>query len=359
MAASQLADEVVASDAARSYVRFEPLGVVLAVMPWNFPFWQVFRCAVPALMAGNAVILKHASNVPGCALAIESLVHEAGFEPALFRALLVGADAVEAIIEAPAIKAVSLTGSTPAGRSVAATAGRALKKTVLELGGNDPYLVLDDADIDVAAQACVTGRLLNSGQSCIAAKRWIVVESVSAQFEQAVIAMMCEQVLGDPLDSATQIGPLARVDLRDQLHQQVSASVAQGARILLGGEIPACAGAWYLPSILTDVRAGMPAYSEELFGPVAVMITVADGEHGIAVANDTRFGLGAAVFTRNVARGEAIAATRLRAGSCFVNTFVRSDPRLPFGGTLDSGYGRELGALGIREFVNAKTVFVA
>jgi succinate-semialdehyde dehydrogenase/glutarate-semialdehyde dehydrogenase len=358
-APSFLEDREIRTDARRSFVTFEPLGVVLAVMPWNFPFWQVFRFAAPALMAGNAAVLKHASNVPGCALAIEEIFREAGFPRDLFRAVLAGSAEVEGIIEHPAVRGVTLTGSTPAGRAVARKAGEMLKKTVLELGGSDPYVVLEDADLARAVETCVASRLINSGQSCIAAKRFIVPDAVRGEFEKRFVEAMAARRMGDPLEEGADLGPLARIDLREEVHRQVRESVERGARCLLGGRVPEGPGAFYPPTVLTDVRKGMPAYDEELFGPVAAILPVHDEEAAIAVANDTPFGLGAAVFTRDVARGERIASRRLRAGSCFVNAFVRSDPRLPFGGIKDSGYGRELGEYGIREFVNVKTVYVA
>jgi succinate-semialdehyde dehydrogenase/glutarate-semialdehyde dehydrogenase len=356
-AAAFLAPEVVATEASRSFVAFEPLGVVLAVMPWNFPFWQVFRFAAPALMAGNAGILKHASNVPGCALAIEEVCRDAGLPDGLFRTLLVPSKGVERVIEHPRVVAVTLTGSTPAGRAVAAKAGSLLKKTVLELGGSDPYLILDDADLDQAVATCVESRLINSGQSCIAAKRFIIPRRLAADVERRFVAAMAAKVVGDPMREGTHVGPLARRDLRDQLHAQVEASRRAGARCLLGGEVPEGPGAFYPPTVLAGVAPGMPAYDEELFGPVAALLAVDDEEDAIRVANDSVFGLGAAVFTRDARRGEAV-ARRLEAGSCFVNDLVRSDPRLPFGGIKQSGYGRELGPFGIREFVNVKTVYV-
>lgn len=353
-----LADELVATDASRSFVSYRPLGVVLAVMPWNFPLWQVFRFAAPSLMAGNAGILKHASNVSGCALAIEDIFRDAGFPPGLFRTLLVGSGRVAGLIEAPQVKAVTLTGSTPAGRAVAAQAGACLKKTVLELGGSDPYLILEDADLELAVESCVAARLINGGQSCIAAKRFIVVEAVRAPFEELFVEKMKAKRMGDPLEAGIDLGPQARRDLRDDLHRQVTRSLEGGARLLLGGRVPEGPGAFYPPTVLTGVAKGQPAYDEELFGPVAALIGVKDEAHAIRVANDTAFGLGAAVFTRDAARGEHIAKTALEAGSCFVNGFVKSDPRLPFGGIKDSGYGRELSVFGIREFVNVKTVWV-
>ncbi|PYQ21561.1 MAG: succinate-semialdehyde dehydrogenase, partial [Acidobacteria bacterium] len=340
------------------YVVFEPLGVVLAVMPWNFPLWQVFRFAAPALMAGNPGLLKHASNVSGCALAIERVLHDAGIPPAVFRTLLVGSGRVASIIESAEVAAVTLTGSTPAGRAVGRAAGAALKKTVLELGGSDPYLVLEDADLDLAVESCVASRLINGGQSCIAAKRFIVVESVRKRFEELFVEKMRSKRMGDPLEDGVDLGPQARRDLRDELHGQVEKSVARGARVLLGAVLPAGKGAFYPPSVLADVAPGMPAYDEELFGPVAAIIGVPDEAEAVRVANDTPFGLGAAVFTRDLARGERIAHEELAAGSCFVNAFVKSDPRLPFGGIRESGYGRELSRFGIREFVNVKTIYV-
>ncbi len=353
-----LADQPAPSDASRSYVAFRPLGVVLAVMPWNFPFWQVFRFAAPALMAGNAAVLKHASNVPGAALAIEAVFREAGLPEDLFASLLIGSDQVDAVIDHPQVAAVTLTGSTPAGRAVAARAGAALKKTVLELGGSDPYLILADADVAAAARTCADSRLINSGQSCIAAKRFVVVDAVREAFTERLVAEMAARRMGDPLEEATQVGPQARVDLRDELHQQVADSAAAGARVLLGCEKPDRPGAWYPPSVLAEVPPDCPARDEELFGPVAAVIAAADEDEAVALANDSVFGLGAAVFSADAARAERIAADRLEAGACFVNGLVRSDPRLPFGGIKQSGYGRELGAFGIREFVNIKTVYV-
>jgi succinate-semialdehyde dehydrogenase/glutarate-semialdehyde dehydrogenase len=350
--------ESVETEATRSYVTFKPLGVVLAIMPWNFPFWQMFRFAAPALMAGNAVVLKHASNVPGCALAVERLMLDAGLPTGVFTTLLVGSGLVERIIEDPGVKAVTLTGSIAAGRAVARKAGEMLKKTVLELGGSDPYIVLESADLEQAASACAAARLANSGQTCIAAKRFVVVEGQLPRFEELIVDRMKRARVGDPLEEDTEVGPLARVDLRNQLHEQVERSVAQGARCLLGGEIPEGRGAFYPPTVLTVVGRGMPAYDDELFGPVAAIIPVKDGGDAIAVANDTKFGLGAAVFTGDAVQGEKIAADEIEAGCCFVNDSVRSDPRLPFGGVKESGYGRELSHYGIREFVNVKTVYV-
>jgi succinate-semialdehyde dehydrogenase/glutarate-semialdehyde dehydrogenase len=357
-AAAMLASVPAPTDAARSYWTYQPLGIVLAVMPWNFPLWQVFRFAAPTLMAGNAGLLKHASNVPGCALAIEEVFRDADFPQDLFRTLLIDNRAVARVLEDERVRAVSVTGSVAAGKAVGAQAGALVKKAVLELGGSDPYLVLADADLDLAAETCAQSRLINSGQSCIAAKRFIVVESVHDAFVARFVARMRAARMGDPMDPETQIGPQAREDLRDGLHDQVERSVAAGARCVLGGKVPGEAGAWYPPTVLVDVRPGMAAFDEELFGPVAAVVRAQDEEDAIALANRTVFGLGAAVFTRDIERGDRIARERLEAGNCFVNAFVRSDARLPFGGVKESGFGRELSELGIREFVNAKTVWV-
>ncbi|MGF1509225.1 MAG: NAD-dependent succinate-semialdehyde dehydrogenase [Myxococcota bacterium] len=354
-----LADEPVKTEATKSYTHYAPIGVVLAVMPWNFPLWQVFRFAAPALMAGNAGVLKHASNVFGSALVIEDVFRKAGFPEHLFRALLASSGQVAAVIENPRIRAVTLTGSTPAGRAVASKAGEMLKKTVLELGGSDPYVVLDDADLELAAETCAASRLINSGQSCIAAKRFIVTERNHAEFVERFVARISARKMGDPLDAATDVGPQARADLRDELHNQVERTLKAGAQVALGGHKPEGPGAFYPPTVLVGVERGMAAYHEELFGPVATVIQVKDEAEAIQVANDSVFGLGAAVFGRDVARAERIAAEELDAGCCFVNSFVKSDPRLAFGGVKESGYGRELGPFGIREFVNIKTVSVA
>jgi succinate-semialdehyde dehydrogenase/glutarate-semialdehyde dehydrogenase len=357
-AARLLAPEAAPTEASLSYVAFEPLGVVLAVMPWNFPLWQVFRFAAPALMAGNVGLLKHASNVLGCGLAIEEILHAAGVPEPAFRTLLISSSRVARVIAAPEVKAVTLTGSTPAGKAVAAKAGEMLKKSVLELGGSDPYLVLEDADLEAAAEACVASRLINGGQSCIAAKRFVVVEAVAEPFERLFVEKMRARRMGDPLEPGVDLGPQARRDLRDELHQQVVRSIAKGARPLLGCQVPEGPGAFYPPSVLTDVTPGMPAFDEELFGPVGAIVRARDERDAVRLANQTVFGLGAAVFTSDLARGERLATHEIQAGSCFVNTFVRSDPRLPFGGIKESGYGRELAVFGIREFVNVKTVYV-
>jgi succinate-semialdehyde dehydrogenase / glutarate-semialdehyde dehydrogenase len=354
-----LADEVVETGPRKSFVAFRPLGVVLAVMPWNFPFWQVIRFAAPALMAGNAGVLKHASNVPGCALALEKLFADAGFPENLFRTLMISSRMVGDVIVHPHVRAVSLTGSTPAGRDVASKAGAVLKKAVLELGGSDAYLVLSDANIEFTAAACAKGRLVNSGQSCIAAKRFIVLEELKGRFEQQLVVEMAKAKLGDPLDENTTVGPMARRDLRDELHEQVEKSIAKGARLLCGGKMPDGPGAFYPPTVLSDVHPGMPAYDEEMFGPVAAVISAKDVDDAVRIANDSEFGLGGGVFTRDLAIGERLATDGIEAGSVFVNATVSSDPKLPFGGVKDSGYGRELSSYGIREFVNIKTVVVA
>ncbi|MEZ5233241.1 MAG: NAD-dependent succinate-semialdehyde dehydrogenase [Acidimicrobiia bacterium] len=358
-AADQLADRPVATEHPDSFVHCEPLGVVLAIMPWNFPFWQVFRFAAPTLMAGNVGLLKHASNVSGCALAIEQLFADAGLPDGAWRSLLLASDRIGDLIDHELVRAVTLTGSGPAGRAVAARAGRALKKSVLELGGSDAYLVLDDADLDLAAEVCARSRLLNSGQSCISAKRFIVDASVHDEFVDRFAAELGRAVPGDPRAPDTTMGPLARIDLRDEVHDQVRRSVDKGARLVLGGSVPEGPGAFYPPTLLVEVQPGMAAADEEVFGPVAAVLRADDEDHAVRLANDTPFGLGAAVFTRDLARGRRLAAVELEAGSCFVNALVASDPRLPFGGIKESGYGRELAELGIRSFVNEKTVVVA
>ncbi|MFI0608924.1 MAG: aldehyde dehydrogenase family protein [Anaerolineae bacterium] len=358
-AAAMLADQPRPSDAARSYVSPRPLGVVLGIMPWNFPFWQAIRFSAPTLAAGNTVLLKHAPSVTGCALALEALWHEAGVPEGGFQILLAELDQLPAVIADPRVAAVSLTGSSRAGRAVAAAAGAALKPCVLELGGSDPAVVLADADLELAVEQCAVGRLINAGQSCIATKRIIVSRPLRAAFEEALLARLARLRVGDPRDEATELGPLAREDLRDALARQVTQSVAAGAACRLGGQAPSGAG-WYYPvTLLTDPPPGSPACREELFGPVATLIEAADEEDAIRLANDTAYGLGAAIYSRDSARAEAIARDRLEAGSAFVNAFVRSDPRLPFGGTKDSGWGRELGREGLLAFTSAKTVWVA
>jgi succinate-semialdehyde dehydrogenase/glutarate-semialdehyde dehydrogenase len=353
-----LADELIETDAGKSLVAFQPLGIVLAVMPWNFPFWQVFRFAAPALMAGNAAVLKHASNVPGSALAIEKIFREAGFPQDLFRTLMISAKKVEEVIVNPHVKAVTLTGSEPAGSQVASIAGRELMKTVLELGGSDPYIVLEDADIDACVKTSVTARMINAGQSCIAAKRFIVVESRLKEFEKRQAELISSLKIGDPLDDNTQVGPLARMDLLEELDDQVQRSIKAGARLLCGGKRADRKGAFYLPTVLADVRKGMAAYEEETFGPVSAIIPVKDVEEAVAVANDSKFGLGGSIWSRDIEKAEAI-ARHIESGAVFVNGMTKSDPRLPFGGVKKSGYGRELSHYGIKEFVNIKTIWIA
>jgi succinate-semialdehyde dehydrogenase/glutarate-semialdehyde dehydrogenase len=352
-----LADELIDSDAGKSLVAYQPLGTVLAVMPWNFPLWQVFRFLAPTLAAGNTGLLKHASNVPQCALAVERLVQEAGFPEGVFRTLLIDARDVAGVIADHRVQAVTLTGSEPAGRQVAATAGEHLKKSVLELGGSDAFVVLEDADLALAVSQAVASRFLNAGQSCIAAKRFIVVAEVADRFVAGMKAAMESLQPGDPAAEDTTLAPMARSDLRDELHRQVEASVAAGASLVTGGNIVDGPGAFYAATLLDHVRPGMPAFDEELFGPVAALIRVADEAEALALANDSRFGLGSSVWTRDTARGEAF-ARRLQAGAAFVNGMVKSDPRLPFGGIKASGYGRELSYFGLHEFVNAKTLWV-
>ena len=352
-----LEDEVIASDAGRSLVSYQPLGTVLAVMPWNFPFWQVFRFAAPALVAGNTGLLKHASNVPQCAQAIETVFEEAGFPRGVFRTLMIPSSQVAAVIEDVRVHAVTLTGSEPAGRQVAATAGSQVKKSVLELGGSDPFIVLEDADLELAVEQALVSRFLNTGQSCIAAKRFIVVDAVADEFVSRFRTAVETLSMGDPLDENNKLGPMARIDLRDELHQQVVDSLSQGAVAVTGCNPEAGSGAFYQPSIIDHVKPGVRAYREELFGPVASVIRAADEAEAVHIANDTDFGLGGSVWTRDTERGERI-ARQLQCGCAFVNGMVKSDPRLPFGGVKNSGYGRELSRLGIHEFVNAKTIWI-
>jgi succinate-semialdehyde dehydrogenase/glutarate-semialdehyde dehydrogenase len=353
-----LAKEPVNIGGGEAFVTFNPIGVILAVMPWNFPFWQVFRAVAPALMAGNGMLLKHASNVPGSALAIEELLHQACVPKDLFRTLLLPCSAVEALIEDENIAAVTLTGSVPAGRSVATAAGSVLKKCVLELGGSDAYVVLEDVDVAAAAKVAATARMVNGGQSCIAGKRFIVVRSILAEFEVAMVEAMRGYAMGDPVKEGTKLGPMQSVKARDEIHHQVEESIARGAKLLLGGKVPDRAGAWYPATVLTDVRPGQPAHDEEVFGPVAAIIAAEDEAGAIRIANESEFGLGSGVLTADLGRGRRIAAEELEAGLSFVNENVRSDPRTPFGGVKHSGFGRECSAYGIREFVNVKTVHV-
>ncbi len=356
-AESFLRGEYVQTDASRSLVRYDPLGPILAIMPWNFPFWQVFRFAAPAIMAGNVAVLKHATNVPGCALAIEQIFEQAGFPRGTMTTLLVSSEKVSGLIRHPAIRAVTLTGSDRAGEAVAAEAGKQLKKSVLELGGSDPFIVLADADLIEAAQQAAKARCQNTGQSCIAAKRFIVEERVAERFERAFIEAMQRLKLGDPMDRSIDLGPLAREDLRETLHDQVARTVKAGAKLRTGGQQPDRKGYFYPPTVLTQVQPGMPAFEEETFGPVAAVIRARDVDEAIELANRTRFGLAASIWTGEPRRGEELAGA-LDAGAVFVNEIVKSDPRLPFGGVKRSGYGRELSEFGIREFVNIKTVWV-
>ena len=356
-AENMLADEVIKTDYSKSFVAFQPLGVVLAVMPWNFPFWQVLRFAAPALMAGNAAVLKHASNVFGSALKIEEVFAQAGFPKNLFRTLLISSGQVADVITNPFVKAVTLTGSEPAGSKVAETAGRELKKSVLELGGSDPFLVMEDADLDLCATTSIKARTGNCGQTCIAAKRFIVVETVAKEFEEQQKRIIESLVVGDPMDDSTQLAPMARPDLVDELHAQVEKSIALGARLVAGGKKLDLPGSYYAPTILADVKKGMPAYDEETFGPVSAIITVRDEAEAIVVANDSRYGLGGSVWTKDTARGERI-ARQIETGTVVVNNMTVSNPRLPFGGIKKSGYGRELSYYGIKEFCNIKTICI-
>ena len=352
-----LSPEIVKTTAQKSYVAYEPLGIVLAVMPWNFPFWQVIRFAAPAFMAGNAAILKHASNVPQCALAIEEAFRDAGFPDGLLRTLLLAGAQVEPVIADERIRAVTLTGSSATGARIAAAAGRALKKAVLELGGSDPFIVLADADVANAAAIGVRARNQNAGQSCIAAKRFLVADPIGGEFEKRFVAGVEALRIGDPLDAKTQIGPLARADLRDNLERQVKESVRMGARLLTGGKRWGDRGAFYTPTVLADVTPDMPVFAEETFGPVAAIIRARDADEAIELANRTEYGLGANLWTRDTATAERL-ARRIESGQVFINGMVASDPRLPFGGVKHSGFGRELSAFGIREFVNIQTVWI-
>ncbi|GAB4301335.1 MAG: NAD-dependent succinate-semialdehyde dehydrogenase [Myxococcota bacterium] len=357
-AETMLSKREIATDAKLSYVQYDPIGVVLAVMPWNFPFWQVFRFAAPALMAGNVGVLKHASNVPHSALAIEGVFAEAGFPTGVFTTLLISAQTAERVIRDARIKAVTLTGSEPAGRSVASIAGESLKKSVLELGGSDPFIVLADADLEKAAKTGALARCINSGQTCIAAKRFIVEKEVIAEFAALFKKSLAALKVGDPMDEKTDVGPLARDDLRRDLRRQVTASIEKGAKLELEGEIPEGEGFFHAVSLISAVKPGMPAFDEETFGPVAALIEARDAAEAIALANASAFGLGASLWTRDLERAERL-AREIESGSVFVNGLVKSDPRLPFGGVKNSGYGRELSEEGIREFVNIKTVWMA
>lgn len=353
-----LEPEYVETDFSKSFISYQPLGVVLAIMPWNFPFWQVLRFSVPAIMAGNCVILKHASNVTGCALAIESLFEEAGFPKNTLSTVILSGTKVDSLIADKRIEAVTFTGSTPAGRAVAISSAKNIKKSVLELGGSDPAIVLEDADLALATSACSSARLSNAGQSCIAPKRFIVHHSVYDEFTNLVVEQFKNAKIGDPMDSDTDIGPLAKRKFVDDIHNQVRESIKKGAKLLTGGDISELGENFYMPTVIGDVKPNSPAWDEELFGPVASIIPAKDEEEAIKIANDTSFGLGASIFTQDIEKGERIAEQELQAGSCFVNDFVRSDPRLPFGGIKESGYGRELGLYGLRELVNIKTIVV-
>jgi succinate-semialdehyde dehydrogenase/glutarate-semialdehyde dehydrogenase len=353
-----LADERVDIGGPEAFVTYNPLGVVLAVMPWNFPFWQVFRFVAPALMAGNGALLKHASNVPGSALAIEDVLHQAGVPRDLFRTLLLPTRDVEALIKDDHVAAVTLTGSVAAGKAVASEAGSVLKKCVLELGGSDAYVVLEDVDVEAAAKIAATARMVNGGQSCIAGKRFIVVRAILDRFTDALVGAMRGYEMGDPTKEGTKLGPMQSVKARDEIHRQVKDRVANGAKLLLGGEVPDRPGAWYPATVLADVRPGQPAHDEEVFGPVAAIIAAEDEADAIRIANASEFGLGSGVLTGDPDRGRRIAAQELEAGLSFVNENVRSDPRMPFGGVKHSGYGRECSSFGIREFTNIKSVHV-
>jgi succinate-semialdehyde dehydrogenase/glutarate-semialdehyde dehydrogenase len=357
-AEQMLKEEKIKSDAKESFVTFEPLGTVLAIMPWNFPYWQVYRAMGPILISGNTMLLKHASNVTGCGLAIQKAMDEAGFPKGVFNFLQIKSDAVESVIAHEYVQAVTFTGSTGAGKKVAAAAGANLKKQVLELGGSDAYIILEDADLKEAAAICAASRLNNSGQSCIAAKRMIVMQSIAPKFERLLLEAFEERPFGNPNDEDTKVGTIARMDLRDELHRQVEKSVAMGAKIVCGGYVPSGDAAFYPPTILSNVSKGMPAYEEELFGPVASVIIVKDEEEAVKVANDTPFGLGGAVFSQDEKKAKKLAVKYVEAGSVFVNSMVSSNVLFPFGGIKQSGYGRELSSYGLKEFVNIKTVYI-
>lgn len=348
----------ITTEAKYSGVVYNPMGTIFAIMPWNFPLWQVIRFLAPTLMAGNTIILKHALNVTGCALALEQCIHNAGIPENVFRTILCNHETASSIIGMREIAAITLTGSTRAGKSVAQTAGTYLKKCVLELGGSDAYIILADADIELAATECINSRLINTGQSCIAAKRFITVPDISEQFTELCKEKLLAKTYGNPLEGSYDCGPMARFDLRDELHVQVQNSIEAGAQCIVGGFIPDSIGAFYPPTLLTNIQKNMPAYSEELFGPVASIIEAENEEQAFSIANDTSFGLGGAIFTRDYERGKYLAENSMESGTCFVNTFVKSDPRLPFGGIKESGYGRELSHFGIHEFVNTKSIWV-
>ena len=356
-AEAYLSPEHIETEFYKSYISFQPLGLVFGIMPWNFPFWQVFRYAVPALIVGNGVLLKHSSNVQGCANAIEKCFEDAGFPDNIFKNLQITSDMVSGVIESKKVAGVALTGSTLAGKAVAKKAGEFLKKTVLELGGNDPYIILDDANIDKAVEACIEGRLLNTGQSCISAKRLIVTKKNILPFTNKLLAILKSKVVGDPYDDV-DIGPLVSLIAREEVQELVSESINLGAKVILGGKIPKTKGAYYPITIMTNVKPGMPAFDEEIFGPVFSIIQADDDDEAIHLANNSKYGLGAAVFTGDIKKGEIIANEKFEAGLCFVNDYVKSDPRLPFGGVKMSGHSRELSSYGLKEFVNIKTVVV-
>lgn len=352
-----LTKEKIETDGSESYVEFNPLGIILAVMPWNFPFWQVFRFAAPSLMAGNVGLLKHSSNVPMCALAIEQIFINAGFPKNVFKTLLIGSEPVKDIIKDPRVKAATLTGSEPAGRKIAEACGKELKKSVLELGGSDPFIVLDDVDLDETASIAVKARLINNGQSCIASKRFIVVEKIYESFTQKFVNAMNQVKIGDPMDESVELGPIAREDLLYELDSLVKESVSKGAKILTGGKVLPGKGYYYAPTILDNLKKGMPAYDDEIFGPVASLIKAKDAEDAVRIANDSPFGLGASIWTKDINKAKRM-ATEIESGCVFINGMVKSDPRLPFGGIKNSGYGRELSHYGIKEFVNIKSVWI-
>ncbi len=357
-AADYLAPRQIKTEMQKSFVSYQPRGIVFAIMPWNYPFWQVFRFAAPCLMAGNAALLKHAPISTGTGLAIEAIFKQAEFTDNVFRTLIIDNNVAAQVIQHPLITAVTLTGSERAGKVVGALAAGALKKVVLELGGSDPYVILEDANLEKAAEAIVVSRMNNSGQVCIAAKRVIVVKPVRDTLQKLIMEKVQRYQMGDPLNQQTNFGPMAREDLRAELHKQVEQSIAAGAKCEIGGKVPAMPGFYYPPTVLSNVKKGMPAYDQELFGPVIVFIDAKDEKEAIQIANDSAYGLGGAVFTEDLVKGERIATHEIQVGACFVNTFVASDPRLPFGGIKNSGYGRELSAEGIREFVNTKTVAI-
>lgn len=354
-----LSARIIETEASQSYVCFKPLGLILAIMPWNFPFWQVLRFAAPAMISGNIALLKHASNVQGCAKAIEDLFKKSKFPSKVFQNLCLSSQYIKIVIKHPAVRAVSLTGSSAAGKAVARAAGSKLKKTLLELGGSDPYIILKDADLEAAVKACISGRLLNSGQSCISAKRIIIEKEIYADFEKLILKSLKFKKVGDPSKSNIDIGPLVNLEARDELHSQVLSSIEKGAFLKLGGQVPKQKGAYYPVTVLSQVKPGMAAFDEELFGPVVVLIKAENEKRAVMLANQSKYGLGAAVFTADLIKGKRIAEDELEAGAAFVNDFVRSDPRLPFGGIKESGYGRELSEFGILEFVNTKTVYIS